>query len=77
MVKTIVASRKVRLTPRRDRESQLNRCREDERQKSIHAYVETINYLLKLYATNDVVSKAAVEIVAFKKRSRTEDHQFC
>lgn len=70
MAMSPAASLPIQMTPRKDSGDYLYKRRGAVEQERNYAYVDSVNYLLYFYATDDVIAKAAAEIEAFKQRSR-------
>lgn len=64
-----VSSPTIRMRPRKGHGDKLDGRRGEEEQECIYAYVEAVNYLLKSYAMDDVIAKAAAETETVEQHS--------
>lgn len=66
------------MTPRKDFKNYLDTRQTGEEQERIfmRAYVETVSFLINPNVTNDGISSAAAEIVAFRQRARQTAARF-
>lgn len=72
VAKAPVAFLTNRLAQRKDLENNLEERLSVEKQKHVYAYVEPANFVLNLYATDDVIAKATAKVEAFEQRSETK-----